>query len=396
MKFAIVIASFLISSYVPGQQLYQMKAGHDSRVSSFENPNGKKGQGGKTNKTAKGNAFEWLYPGQTKVLLDIKEQGIIQRIWLTLNQSPKLLRSLRLQMFWDGSNKAAVDVPLGDFFVSNLGRTTAFQSALFSSPEGRSFNCYVPMPFRKGARIIITNESARDTTKLFYDVDYVLAKNLPADALYFHAYWTRQITSKPGDDFLVLPKVNGKGRFLGMSVGLNTDSVYDRTWWGEGEVKMYIDGDNEFPTINGTGAEDYVGTGWGMGVYNNMYQGALLADESNRRFVFYRWHIPDPIWFQKDIKVTLQQIGGASKEIVKGKVNLGVKLQPVTVDNNSGFVRLFDMANTPSINDANFPEGWVNFYRVDDYSAVSYLYLDKPGSNLPSLPLHGIRLINVK
>lgn len=381
---------------IKAQQLYQMQQGFDSRVSSFENPNGKKGEGGKTNKTAKGNTFEWLYPGQTKVLLDIKEQGIIQRIWLTINQTPKLLRSLRLQMFWDGSNKAAVDVPLGDFFVSNLGRTTSFQSGFFSSPEGRSFNCYIPMPFRKGARIILTNESITDTTKLFYDVDFVLAKSLPADALYFHSYWTRQITSKVGEDFLVLPGISGKGRFLGMSVGLNTDSVYDKTWWGEGEVKMYIDGDAAFPTINGTGAEDYAGTGWGMGTYNNLYQGALVADEPNRQFVFYRWHIPDPIWFQKDIKITLQQIGGGPKHIVKEKINLGFKLQAISVDNNNGFVRLLDMKNTPSINDPDFPEGWVNFYRVDDYSAVSYFYLDNPVSKLPPLPPINIRVKNVK
>src|SRR4030095_7004378 len=112
---------FLISNIMltaSAQQIFQMPKTADSRLSSFENPNGKKGEGGKTNKTAKGNAFEWIYPGQSKVLLDIKKQGIIQRIWLTINQSPKLLRSLRLQMFWDGKSKAAVDVPLGDFFVS--------------------------------------------------------------------------------------------------------------------------------------------------------------------------------------------------------------------------------------------------------------------------------------
>ncbi|MCW3111114.1 MAG: hypothetical protein JWQ09_5620, partial [Segetibacter sp.] len=135
--FAVFICFILLSLQLQAQQLYQMQQGMDSRVSSFENPNGKKGQGGKTNKTAKGNAFQWIYPGQSKVLLDITKQGIIQRIWLTINQSPKLLRSLRLQMYWDGKSKAAVDVPLGDFFVSNLGRTTAFQSTFFSSPEGR-------------------------------------------------------------------------------------------------------------------------------------------------------------------------------------------------------------------------------------------------------------------
>jgi hypothetical protein len=397
MKYMILmIVGVLCLLQSHAQQLYQMQEGAQSRVSSFENSNGVKGSGGKTNKTAKGNAFQWLYPRQSVELLNIKEQGVIQRIWLTINQSPRLLRSLRLQMYWDGNSKAAVDVPLGDFFVSNLGRTTPFQSALFASPEGRSFNCYIPMPFKKGARITLTNESAQDTAKLFYDVDFVLTKTLPPDALYFHACWRRQMTSKLGEDVVVLPKLNGKGRFLGMSVGLNTDSAYDKTWWGEGEVKMYLDGDTSYPTINGTGAEDYIGTGWGMGAFNNWYQGAPVADEPNRQFVFYRWHLPDAIWFQKDIKVTLQQIGGAPKEVVQEKLNKGINLQPVTVDNINGFVRLLDMPTPPSINDKNFPDGWVNFYRVDDFSAVSYFYLDKPISNLPPLDALDIRLKNVK
>src|SRR5207253_7187063 len=137
-----------------------------------------------------------------------------------------------------------------------------------------------------------------------------------------------------------------------------------------GEVKMYLDGDSDFPTINGTGAEDYTGTGWGMGTFSNLYQGAPVADEPKRQFVFYRWHVPDAVWFQKDIKVTLQQIGGGPKDVVKEKLNKGINLKPITVDNINGFVRLLDMKDPPSINDTNFPEGWVNFYRVDDYSAV--------------------------
>lgn len=392
----IIIYSILLIKVAQAQELYQAPKGVQSRVSSFENLNGKKGEGGKTNKKAKGAAFEWLYPGNAKELLNIQGKGIIQRIWLTVNQSPRLLRSLRFQMFWDGIQKPAVDVPLGDFFASNLGRQAPFESAFFSSPEGRSFNCYIPMPFKKGAKVIITNESATDTCKLFYDIDFLLTQELPPDALYFHAFWRRQITSPLGDDFLVLPTVNGKGRFLGMSVGLNTDSVYDRTWWGEGEVKMYLDGDKDYPTINGTGAEDYAGTGWGMGSYSNLYQGAPIADEPKRQFVFYRWHIPDAIYFHQNIKVTLQQIGGGSKELVKELVNKGIKLKPVTIDASSGFVRLLDQEKPMSINDENFPEGWVNFYRVDDYSAVSYFYLDKPFSSLPPLPPVNVRIERVK
>jgi len=291
---------FLIAAFtVTAQQLYEMPQGVQSRLSSFENPDGIKGNGGKTNKTAKGNAFEWIQPGETKTLLNVNGEGTIQRIWLTIDQNPVKLRSLRLQMFWDGESKPAVDVPLGDFFCNNLGKRIAFQSALFSSGEGRSFNCYIPMPFRKSAKVLLVNEG-KETVMLFYDLDFMMGK-LSKDALYFHAYWTRQNSNKAGDDFVMLPKINGKGRFLGVSVGLNSDSAYGKTWWGEGEVKMYMDGDTQYPTINGTGSEDYIGSAWGLGAFTNLYQGCTLASDSLRQYVFYRLHIPDAIYFNTDI-----------------------------------------------------------------------------------------------
>ena len=378
----------------PAQQLYEMPKTVESRLSSFENLNGIKGQGGKTNKTAKGNAWEWIKPGESKTLMDVKGQGIIQRIWMTIDQSPLKLRSLRLQLFWDGEKKPAVDVPMGDFFGHNLGKQTAFQSALFSSGEGRSFNCYIPMPFRTSAKFLLVNEG-KEPIKLFYDVDFILQKLSP-DALYFHAYWNRQMTSKLGDDFLVLPKVNGKGRFLGMTVGLNTDSSYGKSWWGEGEVKMYMDGDTQYPTIVGTGTEDYIGSAWGLGTFTNLYQGCTVSNDSTRQFNFYRWHVPDAIYFNKDIKVVLQQIGGWGKNDLRELYKKGVNLQPITIDGPAGFVRLLDMPDAPLITNERFPEGWVNFYRVDDYSAVSYFYLNKPFSELPSLSSIEIRTKNVK
>lgn len=377
-----------------GQQIFQMPKNAESRVSSFENPNGEKGSGGKTNKTAKGNAFETIKEGETKTLLDINAQGIIQRIWLTVNRSPLMLRSLRLRMFWDNQTKPAVDVPMGDFFVFNLGKDAPFQSEFFSSGEGRSFNCYIPMPFRKHARITITNEG-KESCMLFYDVDF-LTTSVPEDALYFHAYWTRKSTGNLGDDFEMLPKVNGKGRFLGVSVGLNVDSAFGKTWWGEGEVKMYLDGDSKYPTINGTGSEDYLGSAWGLGRFVNRYQGCTIASDSTREYNFYRWHVPDAIYFNKDIRVVIQQIGGGMTKDVQELFRKGVKLQPVTVAQSDVFLRLFEMENPPSLNDSNFPEGWVNFYRIDDYSSVSYFYLDKPTNNLPSLPDVNERIRNVK
>jgi len=390
--FLLVIGhSMLIAS---AQEIFQMPKNTQSRVSSFENPNGVKGSGGKTNKTAKGNAFETLKQGETKTLLDVEGQGIIQRIWLTVNRSPLMLRSLRFRMFWDRESKPAVDVPMGDFFVHNLGKDVAFQSEFFSSGEGRSFNCYIPMPFRKHARITLTNEG-KETCMLFYDVDF-LKTDIPVDALYFHACWFREWTGKLGDDFELLPKLNGRGRFLGVSVGLNVDSSYGNTWWGEGEVKMYLDGDSTFPTINGTGSEDYLGSAWGLGKFVNRYQGCTIASDSTRQYDFYRWHVPDAIYFNRNIRVTIQQIGGGATKEVQELFKKGVKLQPVSVARDAGFMRLFEIKNPPSLNDKDFPEGWVNFYRIDDYSAVSYFYLDKPANNLPALAPVAQRVMNVK
>ena len=384
----------LVTAEIYGQALYEMPANSSSRLSSFENLNGVKGAGGKTNKTAKGNAFEWLKPGATKSLLDISGEGVIQRIWLTIDQNPVKLRSIRMQCYWDGASKPAVDVPLGDFFGFNLGKPIAFQSVLFSSGEGRSFNCYISMPFRKAARILLVNEGKEDV-KLYFDVDYNLQK-MPANALYFHSYWSRQRTSRLGDDFTILPKVSGRGRFLGMSVGLNTEPAYGKSLWGEGEVKMYMDGDNEFPTIAGTGSEDYIGSAWGLGTFTNLYQGCTIANDSTGQFNFYRWHVPDAIYFNKDMRVTIQQIGGLGKDELKLLYENGVNLLPVTIDGPAGFVRLLDMKAPPKPTDPSFPAGWINFYRVDDYSAVSYFYLDKPSSSLPGLTPVSERIINVR
>jgi len=140
---------------------------------------------------------------------------VIRRIWITVGErTPVMLRSLRLEMFWDDAKKPAVSVPLGDFFGAALGQTVAFENALFSSPEARSFNTIVPMPFRRSARLVLTNQSASDLTRVFYDVDYTLGPPSP-DMLYFHAYWRRERPTSLGQDFSVLPSITGRGRYLG-------------------------------------------------------------------------------------------------------------------------------------------------------------------------------------
>ncbi len=277
-----------------------------------------------------------------------------------------------------------MDVPFGDFFAYGLSQVVKFESALFSNPEGRSFNCMIPMPFRNGAKVVITNESARDIPEIFFDIDFMSLDELANDALYFHAFWTRQKTSGLGIDFEFLPEIEGEGRFLGVNMGVNADPAYGNTWWGEGEVKMYIDNDREFPTVNGTGTEDYIGTAWGLGQFTNLYQGCTVANDSTKQYAFYRFHIPDIIGFHQNFRASIQQIGGGMLNDVRNLQKNDVQLEPVTVASLNGFRRLLD--NPKDIFDEDFPFGWVNFYRIDDYSATSYFYLNKPSSRLTELP----------
>ncbi len=358
-----------------------------TRWVSFENPTGAPGRGGMENKGAKGHAFETVRPGASVTLADIRGSGIVRRLWMTVNRrAPHELRALRLQMYWDGEPKPAVDAPLADFFGAGLGRLVPFENALFASPEGRSFNSYIPMPFRTAARVVFTNEGA-ENVDVFYDLNYELSAQ-PADMLYFHAYWSREQASVLGRDFEMLPRVEGRGRYLGVNIGVITDPQYENTWWGEGEVKVYLDADADLPTLVGSGTEDYVGTGWGQGAYVGRFQGSLVAAEQERQWTFYRYHIPDPVFFHAGCRVTLQQIGGGPTDHVAALLKRGVRLTPVTIDPGGRhiFQKFLEITPPPDVTAPDFPKGWVNFYRSDDVSATAYFYLDRPSSGLPELP----------
>ncbi|RRQ46033.1 glycoside hydrolase family 172 protein [Chryseobacterium sp. SC28] len=382
---AFLIANLLFPSLFNSQIFTFPKNRIESTISSFENLNGKKASGGKRNLSAKGNAFESLRAGTSKTLLETTGAGTIQRIWITLpDRSPNMLRSVRLRIFWDGELEPAVDVPLGDFFGFGLSKIVKMENEFFSSAEGRSFNCYIPMPFRKGAKVQIINESSQDIEFLFFDIDYVKVEKHDTNTLYFHAFWSRKTNSQLGENFVFLPTVLGKGRFLGTNIGVLTTKDYGSSWWGEGEVKMFIDDDDKYPTWNGTGAEDYAGTAWGMEVFNNKFQGCTVADEKKRQFAFYRFHIPDEIYFNKKFRAEIQQIGGAPQEVVHKMLEKNIPLKIITVGGPMGFFRLLEQPI--DIKSKDFPDGWINFYRTDDYSATSYFYLDSPVHKLENLP----------
>ena len=371
------------------QALYRYRESERPHWVSPENPTAAPGAGARENRGAKGHAFETIAVGASQVIADIEGAGTIDRIWMTIeDRAPEALRALRLDMFWDGAATPAVSVPLGDFFLHGAGEMVPMETALLASPEGRSFVSYIPMPFRRGARIVVTNESPRPVNLIFYDVDYRAVRRQPDDALYFHAWWSRDRATTLGRDFRVLPRTAGRGRFLGASVTVLTNPVYGNAWWGEGEVKIFLDGDGDNPSLVGTGTEDYIGTAWGQGAYINRYQGAPIATwDGGGRWTFYRFHIPDPIFFARGIEVRLQQMGGARKAIVLGLQRAGAPLIPVTIDPGSrnNFQQLVTRSPPVPLSDPSLPDGHVNFYRSDDVAAVAYFYLDRPENGLPAI-----------
>jgi len=402
-----IAGTFVVAS---AQELYRAPAsGTQTRWISPENPTGAKGSGGKANRGAKGAAFIVIAPGETAVLANIKGAGIIHRMWMsgTPPRTEEQRRLLRLQMFWDGAKKAAVDCPIGDFFGCGLGLAVPFENALFSNPEGRSFNFTIPMPFRKGAKMLLVNE-AESYALVWYDINYTEMQKLDDDAMYFHAAWRRELKTGAGKDFEILPRVEGKGRYLGANIGVIGNEAYRGTWFGEGEVKIYLDGDRDWPTLVGTGTEDYIGTGWGQGVFRGRYFGSLVSDSKNDIYAFYRFHLDDPVYFQKACRVTIQQIGNTSTDRLREMIANGENTKPLWVldlhdedvlnitKQAPSIYLLQEMTNLPSFDDPRHPQGGCHYWREDDVSATVYFYLDKPENSLPSLATGEVRIKNMQ
>jgi len=353
--------------------LYRAPKGVQTRWASPENWGAEKGGACKNNDGRKRRASFWLKVGESRTLADVTgASGVLRRIWMTIrDRSPAMLRGLRLDIFWDGAAKAAVSAPLGDFFMHGLGKMATFQNALFASPEGRSFVSYVPMPFRTGAKVIITNEANADAW-IYFDVNLTIGDEVCDDDLYFHACWRRENPTVVRQDYQILPKVTGRGRFLGsnVSVSANKERYFD-SWWGEGEIKVFLDGDTGNPTLCGTGTEDYIGTGWGQGQYAQAYHGCHFADKEKKQYCFYRLHIPDPIYFAKDIMVTMQQIGWTDADGIARMHGYGRQLELGAIP--------FDMERLIREKQSTI------FERADDWSSCAYFYLDRPESELPDL-----------
>jgi hypothetical protein len=252
--------------------------------------------------------------GQTFVMADVQGSGAIQHIWMTPTGNN---RFNILRIYWDGEKTPSVECPAGDFFACGLGQYTTVTSSAVCVNPGSGFNCYWQMPFRKGYKMTMTNIDEKAMV-LYYQIDYTLT-DIPQDMAYFHAEFRRVNPLPAKEVYTILDNVRGQGHYIGtyMTWGSNSPG-----WWGEGEIKFYIDGDKEFPTICGTGTEDYFCGSYGFEKpgtreyqeFNTPYTGMpqVIKSEKQPRFSLYRWHIMDPIRFDKDLRVTIQALGWRS------------------------------------------------------------------------------------
>ena len=345
-----------------------------SRSISAENITGEKGKGGMA--TTEGAAWGaakhlgqgWkaspyfvIPPDVEFTLADISGEGVIESIWFGGNVS----RSYILRFYWEDSETPAIECPLAEFFAygwqldsKNQAPTSGpfhqLTSLMVCVNPNRGFNCYWPMPFKKHCRITIENRSEQEYV-CYYQINYCL-KKLPDNIGYFHVQYRQKKILDYKEEFVLLDHVNGCGRYVGTAlfVGLNGDG----NWWGEGELKFYLDDDEQFPTICGTGTEDYFCGSYDWEVdhqyrtYSTPYAGMYQVIQSDglyqhqQRFSMYRWHIADPIRFSKNLKITIQDLGWASQ--VPGKEKY--------------------------------------LARRDDFMSVSYWYQNTPGLAARTLP----------
>ncbi len=301
-----------------------------TRSISAENFTGEKGKGGMAEPRPdsasrdlgrgwKCSPFIRIEPGETRLLADIKEPGAIQHIWVTPTGH---WRFSILRIYWDGQERPSVECPIGDFFACGWGRYAQVSSLAVCVNPASGLNCYWEMPFRKSCKITVENIGFEAMT-LFYQIDYTLAE-VPDDAAHFHAQFRRVNPLPYKEVHTILDGVKGQGQYVGtyMAWGVN-----DCGWWGEGEIKFFLDGDDEFPTICGTGTEDYFCGSYdfnlgkergGYREFTTPYAGlpqVIRPDglyDSQTRFGMYRWHIPDPIRFEQDLRVTIQALGWRS------------------------------------------------------------------------------------
>jgi hypothetical protein len=302
----------------------------ETRMVSPENPTGEKGMGGMAipdpddpnlpfSKSAqhlgqgwKVNPFFKVKPGATVTIMDVSGPGMIQHIWMaTAPDWSGSGRACIMRFYWDDEKEPSIEVPMTDFFAVGHDKFARVNSMPVVVNPMSSLNCYWPMPFRKRARITFTNDGDKELDLLTYQITYA-KMGIPENAAYFHAQWRKTTVDPSNPDYTILDNVSGPGKYVGTFLAW---TQFHSGWFGEGEVKFFLDGDDQFPTICGTGTEDYFGGTYGFPeVYTTLYVGNTLGEDSSqyrgpRKWSLYRWHIMDPVFYKKDLRMTIQALG---------------------------------------------------------------------------------------
>mgnify|MGYP001389413311 CR=1 FL=1 len=300
----------------------------ETRSISAENMTGEKGKGGMaipnpsdTKPAASGRAADdlgqgWkvkpflrVNSGETVTLMDVDGPGIVQHIWMVEGLS----RANVIRFYWDGEATPSIEVPVPDFFAVGHEKFARVNSQVVTVNPQNALNCYWPMPFRRHAKVTFTNEGEKDLELLAFQITYALTP-VPENSGYFHAQWRRARTGG-ANPYVILDEVKGKGRYVGTFLAWS--QMTSKGWFGEGEVKFFMDGDTKFPTICGTGTEDYFLGSYGFAEpYTTAYAGTTLATSTEGElpnlWSLYRWHVLDPICFNRDLKITIQALGWGS------------------------------------------------------------------------------------
>lgn len=337
--------------------LYDLGTGVKSRSISFENPTGEPGKGGQEASNLgvgrKGFPAKGIAAGETVILCDITGSGSINHIWMTggFKDNTEALRSMVVRAYWENQEHPSIECPLGDFMGNAHAKINSYQSAVHSTGINAALNIWLPMPFDKHAKMTLTNEGEDEIT-LFYQVDYTIDEKHPENFGRLHVCFRRENPTALTEDFEILPQRKGNGKFIGTVLGIR---ALEGNWWGEGEIKIFMDGDTEFPTICGTGSEDYVCLSYGMQQTPFMYHGCSWNQEG---FIsMYRWHLPDPIYWEQECRITIQQIGWSQKHREE--------------------------------------TGHALYERQDDWSSATFWYEPVPSAKLPEFPDLDSRVTNL-
>ena len=326
-----------------------------TRSYSAENPTGEPGRGGMATESKyswasrelgqgwKVSPFTEIPERTEKCIAEMDYPGMIKHMWIVPLDIHDLRRFI-LRIYFDGCEKPAVECPVGDFFSSQMTEYWQISSLLVCRNPNNAYNCYFEMPFKKSCRVTMENLNAKPKG-LAYQIDCE-ERDIPADALYFHTQFRRENPLAYKTPYTILDTVEGKGCFIGTSM---LWTVPNNGWWGEGEIKFFIDGDREFPTICGTGTEDYFCGSYNFDVdgkyqnfstpYTGFYHwktdGAYVAAN---RFSMYRWHVTDPVYFDRRLRVTIQALGWRSDD----------RYLPLMADISSAAYFYLDAPSAPS------------------------------------------------